>query len=186
VADAPDPTDEFLHALADLSEEQLPALEMLLIGEVFDWLRSPDSFVGSDKWRAAGLLGACTRAVWILGRGGVGIRNETHSPTAESTRKAIVAGAHDLAALGADGYNLVRSRCMKRAIDLVRSNCTDMELITYWTAYDFLLVLGSGASGDPDPALTTGLQNLLPPPTRPASDPRTSPSSREPSDLSPH
>jgi hypothetical protein len=174
VAVAPDPTDEFLHVLADLSEEQLPALEILLVANVFDWLRSQDSFVGSDEWRASGLQGACIEAVLLLGRGVAGIRNETHSATAENTRKTIVAGARDLAALGADGFNLVTSRCMQRAIDLVRSDCTDIELTAYWKAYDFLLVLGSGASGDPDPALTTGLQNLLPPPTRPASDPRTS------------
>ncbi len=158
-----DQLSDILCDLGRLSVEDIPELELLLLGSLDDFIGSPASQADADgKRTAAGLLTACYSAVSTT-RGISGLRNDAEGPDVDEVRQAVARGAHLVASEGLAGLERIAAPMMSAAPELIESSASKDEL-TYQTAVFFLAQLATVASDQPAEQLIETLAEILPAP----------------------
>jgi hypothetical protein len=148
---------DVISALANLTEAEMPAVELLLLDQLALWMLSDANPASGTYDEVAGgvvlsaLLNAVANAADLRPE-----REPAVGPEVVEARRRFVEGAHEYAA-HERGIALVVTRLMPAAIAELNSNAGNAAQQIYWTYLYSLFVIASDVSGEQDPAVARGI-----------------------------
>jgi hypothetical protein len=133
-------------ALRDLTVEDMPSLEVLLIDGIGTWVLSPDN-PGQDYGEQHGAV-VISNLFTAIERAGEfrPVQFPAESEQIAIARRAVVAGAHAIAK-AKDGITLAITRIMPAAIKELEKNARNPGAQIYWVYFYSLLTISSGTAG---------------------------------------
>ena len=156
MADEPSWEAAIIQALAELAEDDVPSVEILLLDELAAWVLSDaNPQQGHDEESGGAVISSLMNAIANAPQ----FRPEqVPSPTEETlaARKRLVDGAHALAA-HERGIALVVTRLMPAAITELTRNVGKPGEQIYWSYFYALWVIAGGVEGEQDEAVARGL-----------------------------
>jgi len=157
----PDFVERLCRDFAGLSLEDIPELELLVLGSLAEFLGSPNFRDDSDMEHASvGLLAACWDGVSHT-KGVSGVRNESAYGGASAVRHAILEGAHTLASQGEAGLLGLMETLVPVGEQLIDQGWPP-DPLAYQFAVSFLANLAG--QGEVTRELIDGIAELLPKP----------------------
>jgi hypothetical protein len=143
-------------ALRDLSVEDMPSLEVLLIDGIGTWVLSPDN-PGEDYGEQHGAV-VISNLFTAIERAGEfrPAQLPAESEQIATARRAVVVGAHAIAK-AEDGITLAVARIMPAAINELEKNARNSGAQIYWTYFYSLLAISSGTTGRLSDAVARGI-----------------------------
>lgn len=148
--------DAINSALAELTDADVPSVEILLLDELAAWILSPANPQSSyDEESGGAVISSLMNA---LANSSSFRPDKEPSPTSETVeaRKRLVEGAHALAA-HERGIAFVVTRLMPAAITELTRHVGNPGQQIYWTYFFALWVIAGGVEGEQDETVARGL-----------------------------
>ena len=149
--------DDIVRGLLSTTADQVPALEIILIDAVVDWLFSSAN-PGADYTDAhAGHLISTLFAAVDASRSYLPAREPDPTPEITAARERIAEGAHELSAQRGEGVSLLVSRLMPALLAQLTDHAGDRTEQAHGVVVHQLYALGLGTRTEHDPALASGV-----------------------------
>jgi hypothetical protein len=147
---------DVISALAGLTEDHVPAVELLLLDQLASWVLS-DANPQGDYDEVAG--GVVISALLTAIANAAEFRPEREPAVSDEmalARGRFVQGAREYAE-HESGIALLVTRLMPAAIAELSRNAGNVSQQIYWTFFYGLFVIASGVDGEQDPAVAQGV-----------------------------
>lgn len=148
---------EIIRGLTALTAGEMPALEIVLLDTVVDWLFSPKNpGTGYDEEHAGQLVSTLFGAV-DASRRFAPAQAPTVTDEITAARTRVVDGAHELAKQGSTGVNLLVSRLMPAVLGELETHAGERAKQARGVFVYLLYVTSVGTREDHDQAVMDGL-----------------------------
>lgn len=142
--------DDIVRGLHSVTSDQVPALEIILLDALVDWLYSPaNPGEGYDESHAGHLVSTLFTAI-DSSRAYLPAREPAVTDAITAVRTRVVDGAHELSAQGPDGVTTVVSRLMPAALAELQNNAGERAKQAHgvWVYSIYTLALGTRTEHD--------------------------------------
>ncbi len=149
--------DDIVRGLHSTTADQIPALEIILIDAVVDWLYSPANPGRDHTEEHAGHLISTLFAAIDSSRSYLPAQEPEATPEITAARARIVEGARELSADGGAGVSLLVSRLMPAVLGQLHEHEGEPARQAHQVVVYLLYTLGLGTRTEHDPALLPGV-----------------------------
>ncbi|MCX6464091.1 MAG: hypothetical protein NTW05_10930 [Pseudonocardiales bacterium] len=149
--------DDIVRGLHSTTADQVPALEIILIDAVVDWLFSPANPGQGYTEEHAGHMISTLFAAVDSSRSYLPARTPPVTPELDAARARIVEGAHELSAQRGEGVSLLVSRLMPAVLAQLNDHAGEQAKQAHGIVVHLLYVLGLGTRTEHDQALIEGV-----------------------------
>lgn len=149
--------DDIVRGLHSLTSDQVPALEVILLDALVEWLVSPaNPGAGYGEQHAGHLISTLFTAL-DTSRTLLPKQEPAATPEIDLARHRIVDGAHELSSSGADGVSLTISRLMPALMTALEDHAAERPRQLQQVFVHLLYAVALGTRTAHDPAVTDGL-----------------------------
>lgn len=149
--------DDIVRGLHSVTSDQIPALEIILLDALVDWLYSPaNPGEGYDESHAGHLVSTLFTAI-DSSRSYLPAREPAATDAITAVRTRIVDGAHELSAQGPEGVTTIVSRLMPSVLAELTTNAGERAKQAHGVWIYQLYALALGTRTEHDHALLDGL-----------------------------
>lgn len=149
--------DDIVRGLHSLTSDQVPALEVILLDALVEWLVSPaNPGSGYGEEHAGHLISTLFTAI-DTSRTLFPKQEPAATPDITAARERIVEGAHELSDQGADGVSLTVSRLMPALMTALEEHAAERPRQLQQVFVHLLYAIALGSRTEHDPAVSAGL-----------------------------
>lgn len=149
--------DDVVRGLHSTTADQVPALEIILIDAVVDWLYSPANPGHDHTEEHAGHLISTLFAAIDSSRSYLPAQEPEATPEITAARARIVEGAHELSADGGAGVSLLVSRLMPAVLAQLHDHAGEPAKQAHGVVVYLLYTVGLGTRTEHDETVVRGV-----------------------------
>ncbi len=150
--------DDIVRGLHSLTSDQVPALEVILLDALVEWVVSPANPGSGYGEEHAGFLISTLFTAIDTSRTLLPRQEPAATPEIDAARARIVDGAHELSDKGADGVSLTVSRLMPALMAALSDHAEERPRQLQQVFVHLLYAVALGTRTEHDPAVTGGLE----------------------------
>lgn len=149
--------DDIVRGLHSVTSDQVPALEIILLDALVDWLYSPaNPGENFDESHAGHLVSTMFSAV-DSSRSYLPAQEPVVTDAITAVRTRIVDGSHELSAQGAEGITTIVSRLMPAVLADLQNNAGERAKQAHGGWVNMIYALALGTRTEHDDALMDGV-----------------------------